>query len=101
MSRVGRRLLFLVILCAGAASFVAVGLGTAGSGLLGKQEQVFLVSAAGGKVTRLTSSATGALYPSWSPDGRRLAFHSGASIVVATTAGRPLARISSPAGFFS
>jgi hypothetical protein len=41
------------------------------------QYQVYVMDLASGEVTRVTNEATGATYPSWSPNGRSIAFVTG------------------------
>jgi len=68
---------------------VALTAACGGNGVaLGQQEQVYLVSAGGGKVSRLTTGRGFSEAPAWSPDGRRIAFISGYRVVVTGRDGR-------------
>lgn len=82
MSRVRRRphAFVLVLAVAAALAFAAASFGD--SGLLGKQQQIYVVAASGGKVTRLTSGSRSSSAPSWSPRGTRIAFVQGGRVAV-------------------
>jgi Tol biopolymer transport system component len=55
----------------GASQFVADGQG----GLVPASQRIFLIDPAGGDQVRLTDSAMRAQFPSWSADGKTIAFH--------------------------
>jgi Tol biopolymer transport system component len=65
-----------------AVPLVAAATGSGRSGLVAADEQVYVVPAAGGAVRQLTSEDLPSYSPSWSPDGKRLAYVQGTHISV-------------------
>lgn len=76
-----------------AASLAAAASGLGRSGLVAAAEQVYVVPAAGGAVRQLTSDDLPAHSPSWSPDGKRLAYVQGTHISVVDRAKSSTKRI--------
>ncbi len=74
---------------------VASAAGCGGSGLLTANDQIYVVPAGGGDARRLTNGEHASLAPSWSPDGKRLAFVQGSGVTVVGPKGRPLVRLTS------
>lgn len=81
--------------CLAALCAVVTSAGCGGSSILTDHEQIYVVAASGGSVHRLTSGELASLAPSWSPDGKRLAFVQGSRVAVVGPKGRPLVSLAS------